>query len=114
LKTYQVNLLNGIILIVIGIWAYLTTTTETATALIPVAFGSLFVVTLPPFRSGNPLTANILTLLSGLLTIALCLNLWSSLQNDRGIPALPLIIMLISSTIAFVFLIRHRPEKGKN
>lgn len=86
------------------------TTDETSTALIPVAFGSLFVITVPPFRSGNPLTANILTLLSGLLIIALLLSLWSTIREDTGIPAFHLIIMLISTSIAFVFLLRHRRE----
>ena len=107
MKTYQINLLNGITLIVIGLWAFLTTTTETATALVPVAFGGLFLLTIPPFRSGNPLTANILTLLSGLLIIALSLSLWSTVRDQQGLPVLPLIIMLLSTSVAFVFLIRH-------
>ncbi|PHN03395.1 hypothetical protein [Flavilitoribacter nigricans] len=111
MKTHHVNLLNGIILIVIGLWAYASTTAETSTALIPVAFGGLFVITVPPFRSGNPLTANILTLLSGLLIIALLLSLWSTIRDRSGIPVFHLIVMLISSSVAFVFLIRHRRQK---
>lgn len=108
MKTHQINLVNGIILIVIGLWAYASTTTDTATALIPVAFGGLFVITVPPFRAGNPLTANILTLLSGLLVIALLISLWSRIRDEQGIPVFHLIIMIISSTVAFVFLLRHR------
>ena len=108
MKTYQVNLLNGIILIVIGLWAYQTTNTEGATALVPVAFGGLFVITTPPFRAGNPLTVNILTLLSGLLIIALSMALWRTLQEKQGMPLFPLIIMLLSSSLAFIFLLRHR------
>lgn len=107
MKTHQVNLLNGIILIIVGLWAYALTTDE-STALIPVAFGSLFVITVPPFRSGNLLTANILTLLSGLLIIALLLSLWRNLQGNGGIPLFHLIVMLISTSTAFVYLLRHR------
>lgn len=102
---------NGIILIIIGLWAFLTTTTESATALIPVAFGGLFLLTIPPFRSGNPLTVNILTLLSALLIIALALSLWKTLQEKEGIPVLPLLIMLVSSSVAFIFLLRHRRQE---
>lgn len=112
MKTYQVNLLNGLILIIIGMWAYLTTSTDTATALIPVAFGSLFVITVPPFRSGNPLTANILTLLCALLIIALSMSLWRTIQEKQGFPILSLVIMLLSSCVALVFLIRHRTDEG--
>ena len=104
-------MLNGIVLIVIGLWAYATTTDETSTALIPVAFGSLFVITVPPFRSGNPLTANILILLSGLLIIALLLSLWRSIQEEAGIPLVHLIIMLISTSTAFFFLLRHQRRR---
>lgn len=111
MKTHHVNLLNGIVLIVIGLWAYATTTDETATALIPVAFGSLFVITVPPFRSGNPLTANILTLLSGLLIIALLLSLWRSIREDAGIPVFHLTVMLLSSSVAFFYLLRHRRKE---
>ncbi len=89
------------------------TTDENSTALIPVAFGSLFVITVPPFRSGNPLTANILILLSGLLIIALLLSLWRTIRDDTGIPAFHLIVMLISTTIAFVFLLRHQRKDRK-
>lgn len=109
MKTYQINLLNGMVLIVIGFWAYLTTTTETAaTALVPVAFGGLFLLTIPPFRAGNPLTANILTLLSGLLIIGLSLSLVRSLREQQGLPILPVVIMLCSTSVAFVYLLRHR------
>jgi hypothetical protein len=108
LKTYQINLLNGVVLIVIGLWAYLSTTTEMATALVPVAFGGLFLLTIPPFRAGNPLTANILTLLSGLLIIGLSLSLVRSLREQQGLPVLPVVIMLCSTSVAFVYLLRHR------
>ena len=69
MKTYQANLLNSIVLIIIGLWGYFEVVSPTA--LIPVFFGLVLLLCNGGVKKENKVIAHIVVLLTLLLLVAL-------------------------------------------
>ncbi|MBK6622979.1 MAG: hypothetical protein IPH04_01965 [Saprospirales bacterium] len=100
MKPYQITLINAIVLLAIGLWGYLHPGAQRSFALIPVAFGLLFLTTTPLFRSGNLLVAYMVSTLTLLLVTALAISLVEALQYREFGNIFRLSLMSISSAIA--------------
>lgn len=100
MKPYQITLINAIVLLAIGLWGYLHPGSQRSFALIPVAFGVLFLSTTPLFRSGNLLVAYMVSSLTLLLVTALAFSLVEAFQYKAIGNIIRLGLMSISSAIA--------------
>ncbi len=106
MKPFQANLINAIILIVMGLWGYFGSDSPSNTAFIPVAFGVLFALVTPPFRNGNKVVAHIVVLLTFLLIIALIMPLMGSLSRNDNLATIRVSIMILSSILAMSIFIK--------
>ena len=73
MKTYQANLLNSIVLIVLGLWGYFEVVSPTA--LIPVFFGIVLLLCNVGVKKENKVIAHIVVLLTLLLLMVVLMSL---------------------------------------
>lgn len=114
MKPFQANLLNAIILIVMGLWGYLGADKPSPTALIPVAFGVLFLIVTPPFRKENKIVAHVVVLLTFLLIIALFMPLLGAIGRDDSLGVFRVGMMIASSIFAMVIFIKSFIDARKS
>ena len=106
MKPYQSNLLNAIVLIVMGLWGYLASETPSNTALIPVAFGVVFALVTPPFKKENKVVAHIVVLLTFLLIISLFMPLNGAIGRGDNVAIFRVGLMILTSVYAFYTFIK--------
>lgn len=106
MKPFQANLVNAVVLIVLGLWGYLSSETPSPTALIPVGFGVLFALATPPFKKENKVVAHIIVLLTLLIIIALFMPLRGALGRGDTLAAVRVGIMIATSVVAMVIYIK--------
>ena len=112
MKTYQANLLNSIVLIIIGLWGYFEVVSPTA--LIPVFFGLVLLLCNGGVKKENKVIAHIVVLLTLLLLVALVgMRLPKSLDSG-GLGLVRVIAMISTSTIAMVTFIKSFIANRKN
>ena len=112
MKTYQANLLNSIVLIIIGLWGYFEVVSPTA--LIPVFFGLVLLLCNVGVKKENKVIAHIVVLLTLLLLVALVgMRLPKSLDSG-GLGLIRVIAMISTSTIAMVTFIKSFIANRKN
>ena len=111
MNAHIASLVNGIILIVIGLWGYLES--SSATSLIPVGIGAVLLLLNKGVKNSNKLIAHIAVLIT-LLSFANIMPLRSALLDGRSEAVLRIIIMLSSSVYAMVFFIKSFIDARKN
>ena len=106
MKPYVANILNAIVLIAMGGWGYLSSETPSPTALIPVAFGVIFLAVTPLFKKDNKIVAHIVVLLTVLLIGALVMPLKAALGREDTLAAARVAIMMISCAFAMIWYVK--------
>ena len=106
MKPYQINIINAFVLLGIGMWGYFLPEAEPSFALIPVAFGVLFLGTTPLFRSGNRIIAYVVSSLTLLLVLALAGFLIEALNVHDAGSIVRFSLMAVSCAIATIFYLR--------
>ena len=106
MKPFQANLLNAGVLIVMGLWGYLSSETPSTTALIPVIFGVIFALATPPFKKENKIVAHIVVLLTFLLIIALVMPLRGAITRGDTMAMIRVGLMIATSIFAMVIFIK--------
>jgi len=100
MKPYLINLLNAIALILLGGWAYLTSTTPSITALIPVFAGIVLVSITPGFKKGNRVLAHIAVTLTFLILLGLIKPLTGAIGRSDSLGVTRVIVMMATSLAA--------------
>ena len=107
MKPFQINIINGIVLVAMGLWGYLSAgDAASKTALIPVAFGVIFLVVTPMFKKENKVVAHIVVLLTLLLIFALFMPLKGRIGDGDTIGIMRVGLMIITSVIAMVIYVK--------
>ncbi len=108
MKPFQANLLNAIVLIIMGLWGYFDYVSDkpSPTALIPVAFGVLFLLVTPPFKKENKIVAHVVVLLTFLLIIALFMPLLGAIGRNDSAAIFRVGLMMASSVFALIIFIK--------
>ena len=104
MKPYQANLYNGIVLVLLGLFSYLISTSNTA--IIPVIFGVIFLALTPIFRKGNKVVAHIIVVLTLLILIALFKPLTGAMERGDSMGIARIAIMMLSCFVAMVVYIK--------
>lgn len=102
MRPYQANLINAIILIALGLWAFLTNMDGSKTQLIAPAFGLVLLLMSPGVKKENKAVAHIVVVLTLLLFIAL----FRPFMNATGLPKMRVGIMLFSCLVALAVFIK--------
>lgn len=106
MKPYIANIINAIVLIAMGSWGYLGSEDPSPTALIPVAFGIVFLAVTPLFKKDNKVVAHIVVLLTLVLIISLIMPLKGALGRDDSSAAIRVGLMIVTSVIAMFTYIK--------
>ena len=107
-KPYQANLVVSSILIIFGLWAFLTMTAESrsVTALIPVFFGLLLAAFTPWFKRENKIAAHLVALLTLLIAVALYMPLKGAIGRGDLVGIFRVATMMLVSLAALAVYIK--------
>lgn len=106
MKPYVANIINALVLIVMGGWGYLGSEDPSPTALIPVAFGVIFLAVTPLFKKDNKVVAHIVVLLTVVLIAALVMPLKGALERGDSTAAMRVGIMIVSCAFAMLWYVK--------
>ena len=103
MNAHIASLVNGIVLVAVGLWGY--TESSSPTSLIPVVIGAILLVLNKGVKNQNKVIAHIAVLVT-LLSFANVMPLREALADGRSEAVLRIIIMLSSSVYAMIFFIK--------
>jgi hypothetical protein len=119
MKTYQANLLNSIVLILMPIWAYLTfegtveKPEQSVTAFIPLVFGVILLLCNNGIKKENKMIAHIAVLVTLLAIIGLTKPLNAAIDEERFMSILRVSIMIATGVVAMVTFIKNFIDNRK-
>lgn len=104
MKAHTANLLNGVVLIALGLWGYFET--NAPTAFIPVGFGVVLLLMTNGVKAENKVIAHIAVLLTLLMLLALLgMRLPRALESG-GASLIRAIVMIATGLLAMVAFIQ--------
>jgi hypothetical protein len=106
MKAHTASLINAVILIGFGLWAYLGSDTPSKTALIPVVFGVVILSLYKGVKNENKIVAHIAVLLTLLILGGLVKPLTAAIGREDGLAIVRVSVMIISTLLALVFFIK--------
>jgi hypothetical protein len=105
MKAHTASLINAIILVGFGLWAYLGSDSPSTTALIPVAIGVVLLALYPGVKKENKIAAHIAVLLTLLILGGLVKPLLGALDRN-WLAIVRVLVMMISTVAALIFFIK--------
>lgn len=106
MKAHTASLINSIILISFGLWGYFGSDTPSFTALIPVIIGFLLLLSYNGVKKENKIIAHIAVLLTLVIIVGLIKPLTGAIDRGDTAAIARVIVMLLSSVLAFIFFIK--------
>lgn len=106
MKAHTASLINALVLIGFGLWAYLGSETPSSTALIPVVFGAVILSLYKGVQKENKIMAHIAVLLTLLILVGLMKPLTASIGREDGMAIMRVTVMIISTIVALVFFVK--------
>ena len=100
------NLINGIVLIAMGLWGYLSSATPSPTALIPVGFGAILLLLTSGVKKENKVIAHVAVVLTLLVLLMIGGMVLPKSINIGGLRLVRTIAMLASGVLAMVMFVR--------
>lgn len=107
MKLFQINLINALTLIVIGIWGYFASSDPSFTALIPVVAGIILLLFTPGIRNANKIIAHIAVLLTLIIFVALLKPLSGAISRSDTMAIARVLLMMLTSLLALVLYIKN-------
>jgi Transmembrane proteins 14C len=111
MKPHFLNLVNALVLIILGGWAYMEK--GSPTALIPVFMGAILWILTPKMRQGDKNASHTAAILTLLIVIGLFMPLRRELRLDDTMGVLRSITMLGSSLLAFSVFVKSFMDARK-
>ena len=106
MKPYIASLINAIVLIVFGLWAYFGSDDPSKTALIPVAAGIILLVLNIWMKKGSSVVAHIVVVLTLLILIALFKPLIGAIGRSDWLATTRVLVMILSTLFALTLFIK--------
>ena len=112
MKTYQANLLNAIMLIVMPIWAYLTfegtveKPEQSITALIPLFFGVTLLICNKGLKNENKVIAHLAVVITLIALIGLTMPFKAAIYESRMLSIIRVGLMLLSGIFAMITFVK--------
>lgn len=106
MKSHLASLINAIVLIVLGSWAYLASDDPSLTALIPVFAGIILLLLFKGVRAGNRVAGHIAVVITLLILAGLVKPLMGALDRADDMAIARVGIMMLTSLYSlFIFVI---------
>lgn len=106
MKAHTASLINAVILIGFGLWAYLGSDTPSKTALIPVGFGVVILFLYKGIRKEDKIIAHAAVLLTLVILAGLVKPLTAALGREDGLAIARVAVMILSTITALFFFIK--------
>ena len=106
MKAPQANLINAIVLIAMGLWAYFAAESAPKTAFVPVGFGVILLALSGGVKKENKVVARIAVALTVLVLLALIMPLVGSIRRGNEMAVIRVALMMGSSAFAIVYFIK--------
>ena len=106
MNSTKANLLNSIILIVVGGWGYFDGDGKSMTALIPVMFGVVLLLCNNGIKNQNKVIAHLAVLATFICLIGLFMPLTGAIERGNDLAVGRVSAMIASSVIALIFFIK--------
>ena len=111
MKAHSASLINGIVLVAVGMWGYFESSSPTS--FIPVVIGVIILALNKGIKNNNKVIAHIAVLVT-LLSFANVMPLKGALSDGRTDAVLRIIVMLSSSLYAMIYFIKSFIEARRN
>lgn len=102
----KASLINAILLIAMGLWAYVAAESAPKTAFVPVGFGVALLALNPGVKKENKVLAHIAVVLTLLVLLALIMPLIGSINRGNAMAVVRVLVMMASSAFAMVYFIK--------
>lgn len=106
MKAHTASLINAVILIGFGLWAYLGSDTPSKTALIPVGFGVVILFLYKGIKKEDKIIAHAAVLLTLVILAGLVKPLTAALGREDGLAIARVAVMILSTITALFFFIK--------
>ena len=106
MKAHTASLINALILIGFGAWAYFGSGTPSKTALIPVGFGVVILSLYKGVKKEDKIVAHIAVLLTLLILGGLVKPLLGALDRGDSLAIMRVSVMIVSTIVALFFFIK--------
>ncbi|NND34554.1 MAG: hypothetical protein HKN76_18355 [Saprospiraceae bacterium] len=106
MKPHSANLLAGIVLILMGCWAYFGSETPSMTALIPAIFGVIFLALTGLLKKENKVVAHVVVILTLVVLVSLFKPLTGVLERDDTVGLIRVSLMMLVCLIAMIVYVR--------
>jgi hypothetical protein len=106
MKAHVASLINALILIGFGLWAYVGSETPSKTALIPVGFGLVILSLYKGIKKEDKIVAHVAVLLTLVILAGLVKPLTAAVGREDGLAILRVSVMILSTVVALVFFIK--------
>ena len=116
IKPFHANLVNAIVLIIMGGWAYFDAAADSRslTALIPVAFGLVLISMSAPLKKEDKVFAHIVVVLTLVIIIALFMPLKGAIGRDDPLAIFRVGAMMTTSFFAMGAFIKSFIDARRN
>ncbi|MBT8046340.1 MAG: hypothetical protein KJN67_04155 [Pontiella sp.] len=106
MKAHTASLINALILIGFGLWAYFGSESPSGTAFIPVGFGVVILSLYRGVKNENKIVAHIAVLLTLLILGGLVKPLTAAIGREDGLAIARVSVMIVSTLLALIFFIK--------
>ncbi|VGO14928.1 hypothetical protein PDESU_03498 [Pontiella desulfatans] len=106
MKAHTASLINAVILIGFGLWAYLGSETPSKTALIPVGFGAVILSLYKGVKNEDKIVAHVAVLLTLVILAGLVKPLTAAMGRSDGLATVRVSVMIVSTLFALFFFIK--------
>jgi hypothetical protein len=114
MKPYQINIINSITLIIMGLWGYIASKVHSPTAFISVIAGILMLAFTKGLKNQNKIISHIVVILTLLMLIALIKPLTGSISRNNPVAIMRVLAMMLTCAIAMVFYIKSFMDARKS
>ena len=112
MNSFKANIINSIILIAVGLWGYLES--SSGTAIIPVLFGWVLLFCSPGIKKENKVVAHIAVLVTLVCLLGLFMPLNGAIERGENIGVARVSAMISSSVFAMIFFVKSFIANRKN
>jgi len=106
MKAHTASLINALILIGFGIWAYMASESPSKTAFIPVGFGAVILTLYKGIKKEDKIVAHIAVLLTLVILVGLVMPLKGAIGRGDPLAIMRVVVMIVSTVVALVFFIK--------
>lgn len=106
MKAHTASLINGLVLVVMGLWGALATNFNSPTAFIPVGIGFIILLLNNFMKKEDKVISHIIVVLTLLIALALIMPLKRAIETENTMAMVRVILMVLSCLLAIWYFIQ--------